>query len=1354
MVNLAFSAEEGLPSIDHVVSGDFDLESTENELNINQHSETGIINWHSFSIANDHHVNFEQPSAHSVVLNRVTGNEASIINGQLTANGHLFLVNESGIYIGENGTIDVHGFFPSTLDINNTDFLNSKYHFIQNDSNTAKIVNDGTINSGLSAIIGNFITNNGMIYARKGDFAVLASDNVYLNFDRNSNIFFEISESKFASYIEQNGLIEATNGSVFMASQVTEAILKSVSFSEIEDLSISENGFLTTISHSGETIADNIYLNSRGAVAIGGHLTTNHLSEGLNQIHVFADDILIAQEASIQAQGITNGGEVLIGGGWQGQGEFYQATHVKQSTNSEINASAIKEGNGGTIVLWSDITNPLSTTMVNGSLMANAGVNGGDGGRIETSGASIDFRHIKIVNYGIGRGTNGSWLIDPYDLTINPVLALAISEALNQGSDVQITTQSDASCAYSICEAVDYDLGNIIIEAGTSIQKVHIGTSTLTLQAAGSIIIGDNGIYGEETSISSTGGPLNIILNSAAGNLDWNDGAVYLNNTYIGTNGGYLLIGGSTQPTSRPAISSSDYNNHFYGDESDEYYAAGVEVLKSRIHTLGGDIDIRGYGTFGSMSSAGVVFDGATFSTGGGDLNVYGYNEIGVGIGFYEYASYQDTTIYLSGGTANFYGQVSYDGTYAIHIASDFSIDHSSYNFIAETANEDNFSYPVSEVEGDIYLSYGSVFSSAFAAGNTNLTFKASGNISMVSSRLEGIDGRTYINATTYPLNLTLWADSDYDKTGWIFLDSVDIYTSGGDIIMGGGLNPLDSPAYANFDEALGSPTQSAYSSLYQDYHGVTILDADIQTSGGDISIRGHSTHQYGRGVLLGSSKYDVNLTTTNSISAYNDQGNSGNVSIVGSISLATSISDYDLLLISYEAPFAGVEILDTQIDGDIISISGNIENTGLYPFESEIDGIVLYGNFLIGNNARQISFNMDISNQYNNNVYVTPFYLQGCYSFCEFATLGGDSLTDLNFAISLDANAYYPNGVIYDQSACPFCEYAYNFQIGGNSDTSILRIYPGDNNSTDKIYIGENISSWDNLSNSDWMLADVNNDPEFFLFGGSEISSTFLSNGQFKRIELGNSNVEAPVIVNSFYTEPTINADLDVNYHPDYGYTEINPIITSPNVLASDIEYNYMKGSPFSTNLELSRNLSLGSFTLDNTSVNEDYLGVFSYSSSNETIASVDASSGRVSFLRAGTVEITRNASRLAPYVESNQIITITINDDSSPSSPSSPSTVVETSNSSQIPFFSDSNMNTSATNMSSNVFVNGIGTGENAINSDTSSVIKFGSVSFSNDNSDSSNEGSAAISNSSGNDENNNEEEDDKSEPNSNTI
>ena len=206
MVNLAFGNEEDLPLINQIVSGNFDLEFTENELNINQHSEVGIINWHSFSIASDHNVNFEQPSVNSVVLNRVTGYEASIINGQLTANGHLFLVNESGIYINENGTIDVHGFFPSTLDINNTDFLNSKYHFIQNDSNTAKIVNDGTINSGLSAIIGNFITNNGMVYARKGDFAILASDNVYLNFDRNSNIFFEAYDN--LDEIQTNFLIE------------------------------------------------------------------------------------------------------------------------------------------------------------------------------------------------------------------------------------------------------------------------------------------------------------------------------------------------------------------------------------------------------------------------------------------------------------------------------------------------------------------------------------------------------------------------------------------------------------------------------------------------------------------------------------------------------------------------------------------------------------------------------------------------------------------------------------------------------------------------------------------------------------------------------------------------------------------------------------------------------------------------------------------------------------------------------------------------------------------------------------------------------------------------------------------
>lgn len=1334
MVNLAFSAEEGLPSIDHVVSGDFDLESTENELNINQHSETGIINWHSFSIANDHHVNFEQPSAHSVVLNRVTGNEASIINGQLTANGHLFLVNESGIYIGENGTIDVHGFFPSTLDINNTDFLNSKYHFIQNDSNKAKIVNDGTINSGLSAIIGNFITNNGMIYARKGDFAVLASDNVYLNFDRNSNIFFEISESKFASYIEQNGLIEATNGSVFMASQVTEAILKSVSFSEIEDLSISENGFLTTISHTGETIADNIYLNSRGAVAIGGDLTTNHLGEGLNQIHVFADDILIAQEASIQAQGITSGGEVLIGGGWQGEGDYYQATFVTQSSTSVVDASALVNGDGGTIVLWSDITNPLSSTTVNGSLIAKSGPNGGDGGQIETSGATIDVHNIKLSNAGVN-GNNGLWLIDPYNITIDDTYQATIESALDSGSDVTITTFSPESCdEYGTCEDVDFDLGNIYIAGGTSLQKVNDGTSTLTLQAAGSIIFGDI-TGGEAISLSSIAGPLNLILNSAAGSEDWNEGAVYLNNTSIDTNGGYLLIGGTTDPTTGSAKSVSGKPENIY-DERLSYYAGGVEILGSSINTRGGDINIQGYAN-NESSTAAVVFDGSTILTMGGDLTVTGYSETSSGIGFYENATESDNTFYLSGGTANFYGQTQNldSEDYVIDIYGDLSFDHGTYNFIAEAMNDANFESSSVPNYGGIYVDQ-STMSSSFAQAATDITFKAAGDIYFANNSL---------SAGSYAINLSLWSDSTNNDDGYIFIDSSNIYSNGGDITIGGGINPLTDAATAVYNSGLVGSSNEAYTSLYNGYHGVFILDSDIQSTGGDVSIRGHSTHQNGRGVLLGSSRYSVNLNTVNTISAYDPDG-SGNVTVVGSISMP--LLDEIPPGIDTTAPYAGLEILDTEIDGDILNLTGNIVNTHDYSFNmsDSMRGIEIVNNFKIGTYASELNFNANVSNEYDMGTFVIPISFAGCnYAlFCISTSLGGTLLTDLNFAISLDSNAYYPNSVIYENT------WSYRrFTISGSS-SAIMRIYPASSNSTDNIYIGYDTDSDTNYYNRDWMLADVNpEDP-----GPSIVSSSLLTNASsFYRIELGNSEVAAPVIVNSFYSEPS-SVDLDVNYHPDYGYTENDPIITSPNVLASDIEYNYMKGSPFSTNLELSRNLSLGSFTLDNTSVNEDYLGVFSYSSSNETIASVDASSGRVSFLRAGTVEITRNASRLAPYVESNQIITITINDDSSPSSPSSPSTEVETSNSSQIPFFSDSNMNTSATNMSSNVFVNGIGTGENAINSDTSSVIKFGSVSFSNDNSDSSNEGSAAISNSSGNDENNNEEEDDKSEPNSNTI
>ena len=58
---------------------------SDSRLNISQSSDKSIIDWSSFSIAGGEHVNFQVPSAASVTLNRVTGNDPSSIFGKLTS---------------------------------------------------------------------------------------------------------------------------------------------------------------------------------------------------------------------------------------------------------------------------------------------------------------------------------------------------------------------------------------------------------------------------------------------------------------------------------------------------------------------------------------------------------------------------------------------------------------------------------------------------------------------------------------------------------------------------------------------------------------------------------------------------------------------------------------------------------------------------------------------------------------------------------------------------------------------------------------------------------------------------------------------------------------------------------------------------------------------------------------------------------------------------------------------------------------------------------------------------------------------------------------------------------------------
>jgi filamentous hemagglutinin family protein len=76
-----------------------------------------LINWYSLSLPTDQTLVFDQPSASSVAVNRVTGATPSNLFGSLKSNGIVFLINPNGILFGPGASVDVGGLVASAMNV-------------------------------------------------------------------------------------------------------------------------------------------------------------------------------------------------------------------------------------------------------------------------------------------------------------------------------------------------------------------------------------------------------------------------------------------------------------------------------------------------------------------------------------------------------------------------------------------------------------------------------------------------------------------------------------------------------------------------------------------------------------------------------------------------------------------------------------------------------------------------------------------------------------------------------------------------------------------------------------------------------------------------------------------------------------------------------------------------------------------------------------------------------------------------------------------------------------------------------------------------------------------------------------
>lgn len=353
-----------LPQGGQVVAGQANISVPDAALmQINQLTNKVIIDWQQFSIAHPELVQFMQPGASSIALNRVLGGDPSQIFGQLSANGGVWLINPAGILVGSTGVFNVNSLVLSTLDINNEDFLSGKYVFNQMLNTTlASIVNQGTITAaqgGHVSLLAPGIVNQGTILASLGKVNLVAGEQVTLTFMGNEMISFAIDTAvadkvmgpdgqELENSILNEGTISAEGGEIVLSARTAYDVIKSV----VNNKGIIEAETIGNI--NGTIVLDG---GEQGIVYNSGTLDVSGLDEGETggEIQVTGEKVGLIHYSEFKAMGRKGGGKVYIGGGFQGKNPAIRnAKRTYVGPDAVINADAVDEGDGGEVIVWSD----------------------------------------------------------------------------------------------------------------------------------------------------------------------------------------------------------------------------------------------------------------------------------------------------------------------------------------------------------------------------------------------------------------------------------------------------------------------------------------------------------------------------------------------------------------------------------------------------------------------------------------------------------------------------------------------------------------------------------------------------------------------------------------------------------------------------------------------------------------------------------------------------------------------------------------------------------------------------------------------------------------------------------------
>jgi len=320
----ATNAAYALPTGGEVSAGAATIQQSAGAMTVEQATDRAAINWLGFGIGAGESVRFKQPSASSIMLNRVLGQDPSAIYGSLSANGQVFILNPNGVLFAPGARVDVGGLVASSLQLSDADLLAGRYTLAQG-ANGAPVVNQGDITAasgGYVVLAGSQVRNEGTISTPQGTAALAAGEQVTLNIIGGSLVGVTVDRGALDALAENRQMIRAEGGQVLLsakaADQLARAAVNNDGVIEANSL-VSANGVIRL---EGGTVANNGLLQADGG-----------------RISVAAEqDVTLGSGSVVAANGAT-GGTISI----SAQGGTLLA-------DGRVEARAA-EGAGGTIML-------------------------------------------------------------------------------------------------------------------------------------------------------------------------------------------------------------------------------------------------------------------------------------------------------------------------------------------------------------------------------------------------------------------------------------------------------------------------------------------------------------------------------------------------------------------------------------------------------------------------------------------------------------------------------------------------------------------------------------------------------------------------------------------------------------------------------------------------------------------------------------------------------------------------------------------------------------------------------------------------------------------------------------------